>query len=359
MKIRSSLLLLIPVLFVMSCNKDSNSTDILGNWIKKSSFDGAPRRDAVAFAIGSRAFIGTGYDGIKRMRDFWEYDAVSGQWNQKASLPDSVQVGPSWLQVPARNGAVAFGTDTKGYVGCGTDGVNALNDFYEYDPVNNTWSVIAPLGTTNPPITDPDIQATFPRSSAVSFSINNIGYVCTGYTGTFYLKDLWAYDPATGYWTKKASYGGEKRTDAVAFVINDTAYVCTGIDNGNYLTDFYAYVAATDTWIKKRDIANVSPDSYDDGYDIKRIKAVAFTMNHKGYIATGATSSVLNTCWEYDPSTDLWTYKNLFEGAARADAIALTVNNVGYVATGASNSYYFDDIWAFAPNDVLNTLDKK
>ena len=70
----------------------------------------------------------------------------------------------------ARNGAVGFGTDTKGYIGTGYDGVNKLNDFYEYDPVADTWSQISDFGGSA-------------RFGAVAFAINNSGYVGTGYDG--------------------------------------------------------------------------------------------------------------------------------------------------------------------------------
>ena len=355
----NNVLLLISLFLAFSCSKDSGSTTLVGNWVQKSELDGPARRDAVAFTIGDRAFIGTGYDGTDRLRDFWEYDPVKDSWKQKASLPDSLPLpattdtaiinkrnGADSIFVSARSGAVAFSTDTKGYIGTGFDGVNELKDFLEYDPESNTWKQIADFGSTA-------------RYSAVAFSIHNIGYVCSGWDGS-YMKDLWAFYPGTdtGKWVAKESYGGLKRMDAAAFVIGDTAYVCTGINNGAYVTDFYAYNPSLDAWTKKRDIANVSSANYDDNYNIKRIRAIGFAANGKGYIATGSSSSVLATVWEYDPTTDLWTAKTNFEGTARADAVSFVVNNVGYIATGANSSYYLDDIWAFYPDATYNVNDK-
>jgi len=363
MNIRNSLLFLIPLAFVISCCKDSNSTIILGNWVHKTSFDGTARRDAVAFTVGRRAFMGTGYDGTDRLRDLWEYDVTTNQWTQRASLPLTVKVhtkttgGADTIitrNVSTRSGAVAFSTDSKGYIGTGFTGILQLSDFYQYDPATNTWDTIRSLGRTS--LAD-SICATS-RSSAIAFAINNIGYVGSGWDGS-YTKDLYAYDPSTGDWTKKASLGGAKRMDATAFVINGLGYVLTGIDNGNFLVDFYAYDPNSDSWSQRRDIANTSPDSYDDSYDMKRIKAVGFTINGKGYLATGATNSVLNTIWEYDPATDFWTYKTPFEGAARADAVAFVVDSTAFIATGANSGYYFDDIWAFHPKDLYNSTDKK
>jgi N-acetylneuraminic acid mutarotase len=364
MNIRNSLLFLIPLVFVISCNKDSNSSPILGNWMHETGFNAPARRDAVAFTVGRRAFIGTGYDGTNRLRDFWEYDADLNTWAQAASLPLSFQIigkshdhNDSIITRPvyARSGAVAFSTDTKGYIGTGFNGSTALKDFYQYDPATNKWDTIRSLGGS---LLNPVDTFGTPRYSAIAFSINNIGYVGTGWDGT-YQKDLWAYDPATNDWTQKAILGGAKRMDGVAFVINGLAYVCTGIDNGSYLVDMYAYNPTTNSWTQKHDIANTNPGSFDDAYDIKRIKAVGFTINGKGFIATGATNTVLNTCWEYDPAIDFWIYKTPFEGAARADAVAFVVDSTAYIATGANSGYYFDDIWAFHPNDLYNSSDKK
>jgi N-acetylneuraminic acid mutarotase len=324
--------ILLSLLFVFACNDDDSTVDLVGNWVRKSDFEGIPRKDAVAFTVSDRAFIGTGYDGEDRLNDIWEYDVVQDYWMQRASFPGT-----------ARNGAVAFGIDTKGYVGTGYDGENKLNDFWEYDPPSNTWTQIEDFGGSA-------------RYSSSSFSINGIGYVCGGYDDN-YLKDLWAYDPSSGLWTQKVSIGGSKRIDAAAFVINGKAYVCTGINNGSYLTDLWSYDPSTNLWTNLRDISNTSDESYDDSYAIKRIRAVAFAVNNKGYIITGSDNSALATAWEYDPATDLWQQKTNFEGTSRTDAVAFVVNETGYVTTGGNSSYLFDDIWAFEPSNAYDDND--
>lgn len=45
----------------------------------------------------------------------------------------------------ARNNAIAFVLNGKGYVGLGTNSTTMFKDFYEYDPATDTWTKIADL----------------------------------------------------------------------------------------------------------------------------------------------------------------------------------------------------------------------
>src|SRR3972149_1901515 len=221
----------ILLLSIPACEEeeDEEEEDLIGNWIKLSDFEGVARTDAVAFTIGNKAYVGTGYDGSNRLNDFWEYD-----------------------------------------------------------PVTNTWDSIANFGGTA-------------RYSAVAFAINNKGYVGTGYDGN-YLKDIWEYDPSTGQWSQRISLSGAKRRDAVAFVIEDKGYICTGINNGVYEYDFWEYDPTIDQWVKKRSIADVTEEDYDDDYtSITGTNKVAFSINGKGYIATGGAGTAGTAVGEYDP----------------------------------------------------------
>ncbi len=315
------------ILISLGCD-DSNDDDdeLIGNWFELSDFEGVPRSGAVVFCIDDKAYIGTGYDGTDRLNDFWRYDPAVDGWTRIADFPGS-----------PRNGAVAFATDSKGYVGTGYDGKKKLKDFWEYDPQTNSWTQIDSLiGTA--------------RYGAVAFAINNKGYVGTGYDG-WALKDFYEYDPATGQWTQKLSLRGGKRQNAVAFVIDNKGYVCTGIDNASYETDLWEYDPILDTWTRKRDIADVSDDDYDDDYsNISGIYKVSFSLNGKGYIATGGYSSPGSYVWEYDPILDLWEQKTSFESSGRIEAVGFSIGNIGYITTGRNSSYYFDDLWGFYPD---------
>jgi N-acetylneuraminic acid mutarotase len=331
MKICALFLSILSLPFLNSC--ESSKTDLVGNWTGLSDFDGLPRSDAVGFSIGTKGYLGTGFDGDERLNDFWEYDVSENSWTQKADFPGV-----------ARNGAIGFGTDTKGYIGTGYDGTNKLKDFWEYDPSTNKWTQKADFGGSA-------------RYAAVGMAIANKGYLGTGYDGN-YLKDFWQYDPETDTWNQKNSIGGSKRRDATCFVINGKGYITTGIDNGTYDTDLWEYDPATEAWTKKRAISNSSSDNYDDSYaEIVGIYKVGFTINGKGYLVTGGQTTGVKA-WEYNPDTDLWIERTSFEGSARADAVGFAIGDLGYLATGKNGTYYFDDLWAFDPKATKVDNDK-
>ncbi|MEZ5072873.1 MAG: kelch repeat-containing protein [Bacteroidales bacterium] len=283
---------------------DDEEEDLIGNWVEEGDFEGVTRSDAVAFSVGDKAYITTGYDGDERLADLWEYDADKDAWTQKADFPGV-----------ARNAAVAFGAGSKGYVGTGYDGDNKLADFWAYDPATNSWDSLGDFPGT-------------PRWGAVAFSIDGIGYVGTGFDGN-YLKDFYAYDPASG-WSKKTSAGGSKRRDAVAFAIDGIGYVATGMNNGVYEDDFWAYDPGSDSWTELRDISNATDDDFDDDYStITGDSGLGFSMAGKGYVVTES-----GNVWEYEPASDLWVERTNLEGATRTEAISFVVNDVGYIGTG-------------------------
>ena len=341
--IRGSVILLqtlivssLVVAFLSGCSdNDSDDEELVGNWFELSDFEGVPRSDAVAFTIGDKAYVGTGYDGSDRLNDFWEYDPDLNNWTRKADFPGA-----------PRNGAVGFGTNDKGYIGTGYDGAERLSDFYEFDPATNTWTQIADFGGSA-------------RYGAVAFAIDDKGYVGAGDDGNF-LKDFWEYDPLTNQWTQKISISGKKRRDAVGFVIDGKGYVCTGVNNGDYEYDFWEYDPASEEWTRKRDIADITDDEFDNDYSgMTGINKVAFAINGNGYIATGGAGSAGTSVWEYDPLNDLWAEKTSLEASARTEAVGFAINNTGYITAGRNSSYYFDDLWGFKPGDEQVSLDKK
>ncbi|WP_153797067.1 Kelch repeat-containing protein [Foetidibacter luteolus] len=339
-KTSSYLLALAAVCIGVSCNKssDSSSDEESGNWIKRSSFGGAQRTEAASFVIGDTAYVGTGYDGENRLKDFWLYNADGNTWQQRAVFRGT-----------ARNSAVGFSANGKGYIATGYDGVNKLKDVWRYDPSSNSWDQMNDFAGSA-------------RYDAAAFSIADKGYITTGYAdletgGSGNVKDCWQYNPGSDSWTEKNNFGGDKRNSAVVFVYQDKAYLCTGTASST-LNDFYAYDPSTDTWTEKRKIANISDESYDDDYsDIIRSNAVAFTLGDYAYISTGTNGSNTTKTWRYHFADDTWSRKTPFEGSSRGGAVAFVVKNRAFVTMGSSGSSYFDDIWEFNPDQTQNDDD--
>ena len=315
-------IILVPFLFA-SCSDDDSTDDLVGNWLKKSSFDGPARSSAVGFVIGNFIYVTTGYTGDIYLNDLWVYNAEGDYWEQKADF-----IGVK------RSAASGFELNGKGYVGLGYDGTNRLKDFYEYDPTSNVWTKKADFAGSA-------------RYGAVGFQVAGKAYFGTGYDGN-YLKDFYQYNPTTDAWTLSSGFGGEKRRNATVFVINDKAYFGTGTSNNVLQYDFWEFDGNTEVWTKKRDINSGDSGEYNEDYGIIRANASSFVMNNLGYVVCGDNTT---TIWQYNTVTDLWTQKTSLEASGRIDAIGFSINNRGYVMLGRAGSSYFDDLWEFKPND--------
>jgi N-acetylneuraminic acid mutarotase len=232
---------------------------------------------------------------------------------------------------------VGFTINGKAYVGTGYDGTNYRKDFYEYDPSTDSWAQVADYAGTA-------------RFQATAFSIENLGYVGTGYDGN-YLKDMFAYDPLTNTWNQRASYSGDKLINAFSFAIDGRAYLGGGMNNGILNQEMWEYDPLNDIWLEKNDLLDDDDDDdeNDEGYSIARVLAVSFVIGGKGYVTLGTRSGVNSEIWEYNPSLDNWEQLNSFEGSAREAAVGFAIGDKGYICTGRSSSYRYDDLWLFDP----------
>jgi N-acetylneuraminic acid mutarotase len=327
-----SVALLIFCMLVVSCSDDSDPDATLGNWSKTTPFKGRPRSGAIAFTIGSKAFVGLGYDGDDYISDFYVLDISSGFWEAKANFPGIV-----------RERAVAFSINGKGYVGLGynrDEDKEELGDFWEYDPDANTWKQVANFGGSA-------------RYNTIGFSIGSKGYVGTGYDGDEYNSDFWEYDPATDVWKEIQSYPGEKIEGGLSMVVNGKAFICAGRNNGLYNTNLWEFdPSGTEVaWTSR------TPDDDASDYDdfkaaVSRHDAVSFTIGSISYIVGGVASGATNgSLYEFDATTYIWDARTSFEGSARSLAVAYVLDERAFVGTGQNGSSRFDDIWEFKPNE--------
>ena len=74
-----------------------------------------------------------------------------------------------------------FSVYGKGYVVTGGEG-SAGTTVWEYNPTSDLWSQKTSLEASG-------------RIEAVGFSIQDVGYITTGRTGSVYFDDIWGFDP--------------------------------------------------------------------------------------------------------------------------------------------------------------------
>jgi len=282
------------------------------SWTQKTSYPGLGQELPISFSIGDKGYAGCG----AYANDFWEYDPVNNSWTQKANIPGAI----------FRRGGLGFSIGDKGYAGTGE---GSLNDFYEYDPATNTWTTKASLNTG--------------RGFAAGFSIGNKGYIGCGYTGIC-LDDFWEYDPSTNSWTQKSSmpFG---RMQCVSFSIAGKGYITTGYDGANDLNDMWEYDPALNNWTQKADLPAAA-----------RLGARGFVICDKGNVMTGGESPYYDDLWQFDPVLNQWIQKTDVPGGGRDDGASFTIGNKGYFGLGQLLGYnYTNDFWEYTPDVNCNT----
>ncbi len=297
-------------------------------WIQKHDSP-SERAEGVGFTIGSKAYIGTGSNNGTLLDDFWEYnpaaDTLGGSpWTQKADFEGG-----------ARYGAVGFSIGTKGYIGTGWNGNTLVDDFWEYDPENDSWTQKSNFGGVA-------------RQSAAGLSIGGKGYIGTGWDGSNYTSDFWEYDTSSNIWTKKVDFPGGIRSEAVSFSIGSIGYIGLGQSAPNeYQVDFYAFNQGNDSWSIKQT------------YPGTKSAATGFTINNSlGYVISGVDF------WEYNPIQNWWYSKPEFPGVSRKELISFSVDKMGFICGGNDGNNFLKDFWLYgdtstalgAPINLLDNL---
>jgi N-acetylneuraminic acid mutarotase len=197
-------------------------------WEKKADFKGTARYGAVGFVVDGKGYMGSGYDG-NYLKDFYEYSPSTDTWTQIVSIGGS-----------KRFNANSFVLESKGYVISGLDNGSYLSDMWSYNPSTGSWSEMRKIYDADDDNTFDDDYTSIARINAVGLEINGKGYLATGGTGTL-LSTVWEYDPATDLWVERTSFEGLSRTDAVGFSIGSRGYVTTGRSSSYYLDDIWSF----------------------------------------------------------------------------------------------------------------------
>lgn len=303
-------LLFITTLFLLLPVFSFNDND----WNEMANFGGGERERAVAFSIGLKGYVATGQDSADNVHnDLWEYEPASNTWTQKATMPG---VG--------RRNAVGFAVNGKGYVGTGINspygvgsGGTPLSDFYEYNPLTNSWSQ----------------KASYPGNFgqgvyfATGYAIGSKGYiVCGKESPSNYSTQHYEYNPATNSWQQRQSFPGDDRYALTNFVIGTKAYVGTGTDEDLMRKDFYAYNQTSNSWSQIADMPTPG-----------RSACSGFAIGNQGFIVFGTDGGMKKELWEYHLGFDMWFQRKDYESDARKGGFAFSVGGKGYAGGGKAN----------------------
>jgi N-acetylneuraminic acid mutarotase len=275
------------------------------------------KADCCGFAIGTKGYIGTGFDPVAvYTKDWYEYDPATNSWLQKADYGGQPSVENS-----------SFTIGGFGYLLPAPLGL----DFWQFDPVNNVWTQKANFAGPE-------------RQAAVAWSIDGKGYITTGALPTLggSMDDLWEYDPSTNMWTQKASLPGTARHYAAGFAVNGKGYVGTGYSSVTMssLSDFWEWDPVTNVWTQKT--------SFPGG---AIYEGTGFNIGNTGYMGTGYGTLPQSDIWKYDPLTDTWTAIADFGGGDRVENVSFGIGNFGYLGTGWDGVNFRYDFWEYHPED--------
>jgi len=269
-------------------------------------------------------FGGGGYDSngvVGVLNDLWEFNLanktwtwVSGSNTTNASGMYGTQGASSTSNTPgARSGSVSW-TDSSGNFwlfggeGFAPGSMGVLNDLWEFNPANNTWTWVSGSNTANAIGSYGSLglssSSNMPgaRSGSVSWMDNSgnlwlfggIGYVSSGNYGT--LSDLWEFTPANKTWTWVS---GSNITNA----------------SGVYRTQGASSTSNT-------------PGARSGSVSWTDRSGNFWLFGGGGYDSTGVVGD-LNDLWEFNPTNNTWTWVS---GSNTANAIG------SYGSLGLSSS---------------------
>ncbi len=269
------------------------------SWIARPNLPSTARTAVGSFAINSKGYyIGGETSSSVNLVDTWEYDTTSNTWSQKANYPGTgTQKG------------VAFSINGVGYYGLGTAG----GQLYSYNSQNNAWTQKATCNLTG-------------------ISFWSTTYFVVG-TKVYFLDQnnkFFTYDSVANSWSLLSDFTGIKRVTGVGFSINNKGYICTGYNatsaGNTMLNDLWEYNPSNSTWTQKTALPAAG-----------RYASFGFAFNNKGYVLGGERNSgiMLNEFWEYNPTTDSWSTLPNYLSGSKNYLSGFVINNSVYAGFGS------------------------
>ncbi|MDB4126408.1 hypothetical protein OAC83_01110 [Flavobacteriales bacterium] len=212
-----------------------------GNWSQLSDFPGGERGYAYGVAVGDKAYIGFGSDlnGIYPI-DWWEYNMISDIWTQKANFPNIGRNHPAMVNV-----------GDKIFIGCGSNNTGNLGDWWEYDIPNDVWQqkIDLPANDRHHPF-----YFGIGNYAYVGFGHGSvIGPGSNPNSNSNIYNDFYRYDPSNDSWLQLSDFPSESRVAGTQFAYNGKGYILSGDgDNHGPLSsgEFWEYETSNDSWLQ-------------------------------------------------------------------------------------------------------------
>eukprot|EP00512_Aurantiochytrium_limacinum_P009530 CAMPEP_0171543530 /NCGR_PEP_ID=MMETSP0960-20121227/2984_1 /TAXON_ID=87120 /ORGANISM="Aurantiochytrium limacinum, Strain ATCCMYA-1381" /LENGTH=830 /DNA_ID=CAMNT_0012091213 /DNA_START=307 /DNA_END=2799 /DNA_ORIENTATION=- len=224
---------------VESSNTSTESNGILSrrSWRRLSCVGDTPgpRSGAASVVLDSKLYVFGGYGGEKRLDDFYEYCFNSRIW-RKVELVDPQGPAPGPRE---NNGFVTFGKCL--YLFGGYNGLNWLNDTWEFNTLTRRWRMINATGAV------PSHRFGF-----VSVTYENRLFLFGGYNGTSWLNDMYALDLTTERWSQlDTSNVVPSRRSCPAWVQRrHSIYMFGGYDGVERKNDLWEYRIRENKWVE-------------------------------------------------------------------------------------------------------------
>ena len=195
------------------------------------------------------------------------------------------------------------------------------------------------------------------RTRAVGFSIDNYGYLGMGEdTAEMTHNDLWRYDPLLDTWSQMMSLPGSTRRNASAVALGGKGYVGLGCGSsvswmGVILSDWWEYDPQLNNWSQKANYPgghNVNNQTSSEGVYF----ATTFAIGINVYVACGKMGPDFygTDLWAYNTNTNNWSRKADFPGGDRYQMTGFALEGKGYIGLGIDHDLFRKDWWQYDPN---------
>ena len=191
-------------------------------WERKADFPSKTTVACVSFVHKGCIYVGAGFDDKIFSNEFWKYTPSLNLWTQLGDFPG-----------PRRAGAAMCTSSEHIYFGTGYNS-ESQSDWWEYFPLDDSWKHLKSIPTDG-------------RINAVALSVSNRYFVATGrhfggnLTGGHVKADILEYDAKKNVWYERGTLPKSGRENAISFTINNKGYIGLGENDAEILNDIYSF----------------------------------------------------------------------------------------------------------------------